>query len=53
MTGMDKRNKMRDGMSDDERAKESYKFRDYLENGNSTLVAMKRFSRKPYSVGKE
>ncbi len=49
----DYRNKLREGMSTEERNKELYRFSDYMKNGNGTIEARKHFSRKPYSLGKE
>lgn len=53
MNTSDYRNKLREGMSTEERNKELYRFSDYMANGNGTIEARKHFSRKPYSVGKE
>ena len=53
MNTSDYRNKLREGMSSEERNKELYRFSDYMANGNGTKQAKKHFKRKPYSTGKE
>lgn len=53
MNTSDYRNKLREGMSTEERNKELYRFSNYMANGNGTIEAKKHFSRKPYSFGKE
>lgn len=53
MNTSDYRNKLREGMTVEERNKEFHQFSDYMANGNGTIEAKKHFSRKPYSFGKE